>query len=59
MSGSVNSSPVLSDDVADMLTPGVVVEVDADEAEALGAFQETALSETDAWDANADLGEEV
>ena len=35
--------------------PGVVVELDAHEAETLGAFEETALTEADAWDANADL----
>ena len=46
---------VLSDSYDDLLTSGVVVELDAAEAEALGAFPETALGETDAWDANADL----
>jgi type IV secretion system protein VirB1 len=35
--------------------PGVVVELDAGEAEDLGAFEETALTEADAWEANADL----
>lgn len=47
---------LLSDDLADLLVPGVVVEVDAAEAESLGAFEETALTEAEAWDANADLG---
>ena len=46
---------LLSDDLADLLVPGVVVEVDAAEAESLGAFEETALTEAEAWDANADL----
>ncbi len=46
---------MLSDDIADLLVPGVVVEVDAAEAESLGAFEETALTEAEAWDANADL----
>jgi hypothetical protein len=46
---------LLSDDIADLLVPGVVVEVDAAEAESLGAFEETALREAEAWDANADL----
>jgi type IV secretion system protein VirB1 len=46
---------VLSDSIADLLIPRVVVELDAVAAEALGAFEETALSETDAWDANAGL----
>jgi hypothetical protein len=46
---------LLSDDMADLLVPGVVVEVDAAEAESLGAFEETALTEAEAWDANIDL----
>ncbi len=46
---------LLSDDIADLLVPGVVVEVDAAEAESLGAFEETALTEAEAWYANADL----
>jgi type IV secretion system protein VirB1 len=56
------AQPVLSGSIADLTTPGVVVEVDAAEAESLGAFLETALTEADAWDANADLdleGEEA
>lgn len=48
-------SRVLSNNLDDALTPGVMVEVDPAEAEALGAFEETALSEQDAWEANADL----
>jgi hypothetical protein len=32
-----------------------MVELDAGMAEDLGAFEETALSEADAWEANADL----
>ena len=46
---------LLSDNIADLLVPGVVVEVDVAEAESLGAFEETALTEAEAWDANADL----
>lgn len=46
---------LLSNNIADLLVPGVVVEVDAAEAESLGAFEETALTEAEAWDANADL----
>jgi hypothetical protein len=49
---------LLSDDIGDLTTPGVVVELDAGEAESLGAFEETALSEADAWEANADLADE-
>lgn len=59
---NANAPPVLSESVADLTTPGVVVEVDASEAESLGAFEETALTEAEAWDANGDLeteGEEV
>jgi putative DNA primase/helicase len=46
---------VLSDSIADLLVAGVVVELNAGEAEARGAFEETAVNEADAWDANADL----
>ena len=46
---------VLSDDFADFGTPGVVVVLDASEAEQLGAFEETALTEADAWASNLDL----
>ena len=47
---------LLSDNLADLMVPGVLVEVDASVAESLGAFEETALTEAEAWDANADLG---
>ena len=50
-----SAEAMLSSDFADLMVPGVVVEVDAAEAESLGAFEETALSEADAWDANTDL----
>ena len=46
---------VLSNSIADMLVAGVVAELDVGEAEALGAFKETAVNEADAWNANADL----
>jgi hypothetical protein len=46
----------LSDDFADLLVPGIVIELDAAEAESLGAFEETALTEAEAWEANSDLG---
>lgn len=46
---------VISRSYADLITPGVVVELDSAEAESLGAFAETALSEDEAWEANADL----
>ena len=54
-----SADALLSDDPADMMVPGVVVEVDAVEAESLGAFEETALTEAEAWEANADLGDEA
>ena len=40
--------PVYSPAIGDLTVPGVVVELDPDEAEANGAFRETALSEADA-----------
>ena len=55
----VSTEAMLSNSLADLLVAGVMVEVDAGEAESLGAFEETALSEADAWDANADLEPEA
>ena len=52
---STPADAVLSDSIADLLVPGLVVELDTAEADALGAFEEIALTETDAWEANADL----
>lgn len=46
---------VVSTSLQDTETPGVQVEYTAAEAEENGAFEETALSEHDAWQANADL----
>lgn len=52
--------PLLSNSMDDLLLPGVVVELEPGEAEAFGAFEETALTEDEAWEANADLdGEEA
>ena len=48
-------TPLLSTRLADLTTPGVAVELSPDEADAFGAFAESALSEADAWEANADL----
>ncbi|WP_247882362.1 hypothetical protein [Azospirillum sp. TSA2s] len=53
----IQQDAILSTSLSDFGTPGVVVEVDPDEAEALGAFEETALTEADAWESNADLGD--
>jgi len=47
--------PVISTNIDDILIPGVQVELTAEEAEQLGAFEETALSEEDAWESNCDL----
>lgn len=50
--------PILSNRLEDLDTPGIMVVVDPNEADSLGAFQETALSEEDAWDSNLDMGED-
>lgn len=52
---TTEDTPVFSRNINDADISGVQVEVDADEAERIGAFEETALSEEDAWAANADL----
>ena len=49
------TQPIISQSMADFLTPGAVVELTPDEAEALGAFEETALDEAAAWESNDDL----
>jgi type IV secretion system protein VirB1 len=46
---------IISTTLDDLLVPGVVVELDAREAEDLGAFEEIALTEAEAWEANSDL----
>lgn len=48
-------APVLSGNIEDAGQAGVQVQVDAAEAERLGAHQETAIGEADAWAANGDL----
>lgn len=40
-----------SNNILDLNTPGVVVEVSKEEAAELGAFEETAMSEEDALEA--------
>ncbi len=54
MTNQIERRPLLSDDENDLTQPGVQVVYDPDEATAAGAFQEDALTEADAWDANAD-----
>ena len=57
-----NPSPIIlavqSETYDDVTTPGVIVEVDAGMAEELGAFEESALTESEAWGSNEDLAEE-
>jgi hypothetical protein len=57
-----NPSPIIlavrSETYDDFTTPGVIVEVDAGMAEELGAFEESALTESEAWDSNQYLAEE-
>lgn len=50
-----SSHPVISRSIEDLLTPGVIVEVTAEEAERYGAFEEIALTEEEAWESNMDL----
>jgi hypothetical protein len=57
-----NRSPVsaiVSESEEDAAIPGVVVELDPHQAERLGAFEEDALDEATAWEANADLHDPV
>ena len=49
------SDAVISESMDDLTTPGVIVELDPDEAELYGPFLEDALDEETAWDANTDL----
>jgi hypothetical protein len=44
--------PIISQNMADFGIPGVMIEVDPDEAEAWGAFEESAISEQDAIDSD-------
>lgn len=44
----------MSDKILELNTPGRVIEVSKEEAEDLGAFDETALSEEDALEATED-----
>lgn len=47
--------PIVSKTIDDIATPGVSVEVEPDEAERLGAFEEDALTDSDAVEANRDI----
>jgi hypothetical protein len=48
----IESTPFLSRDLADFGLPGVWVEVEPDEAEEMGAFEETAVSAADVEEAD-------
>jgi type IV secretion system protein VirB1 len=50
-----SKKPLVTDDINELTTPGVMVELSADEAESLGAFIETALTNDEAWESNCDL----
>lgn len=50
-----NATEALREKLADAMVPGYQAEFDPDEAEAVGAFVEDALSEEDAAESDADL----
>ncbi len=47
--------PIISQSMADFGIPGVVIELDPDEAEAWGAFEETAITEQDAMESEIEM----
>ncbi|WP_288016494.1 hypothetical protein [Blastomonas sp.] len=47
--------PIISRDLADLMRPGFMVEVDPADVDQLGLVEETALDEADAWESNADV----
>lgn len=51
---TMNAKPLVTTDYNEFLTKGVQVELDPEQAEALGVVEETALSEADAWASQAD-----
>jgi hypothetical protein len=48
------TKPIVSQDIADLMRPGVQVEIDKADIERLGLCDETAMDEDDAWASNAD-----
>lgn len=48
------TKPVISQDIADFLRPGVQIEIDKADIERLGLCDEIAMDEEDAWASNAD-----
>lgn len=55
---STETHEILSEKQHELDTPGYQVELDADIAEAAGAFEEDALSEADALESTVDLNNE-
>ena len=55
---NANADEILTDKLTDAMTPGFAPEFDPDEAERAGAFEEDALSETDALDSCIDSPDE-
>ena len=53
---SSEREPLYTTDTDAVGEPGVVVIVEPDDADDMGAFAETALSPEDAWDSNSDEG---
>ncbi|MCT2388874.1 hypothetical protein [Erwinia pyrifoliae] len=47
--------PMLTSNSEELMTPGVMIDVAPDDADQMGAFIETAVSEDEAWEANSDL----
>lgn len=52
---AIGDVDVLAEKLKDAMVPGVVVELDPNEAERIGAFEEDALSEADAKESVIDL----
>lgn len=48
-------TPTISQDLGDLMRPGVMVEIDKTDVERLGLVEETALSEDEAWESNTDV----
>lgn len=48
------TKPIVSQDIADLMRPGVQVEIHKADIERLGLCDETAMDEDDAWASNAD-----
>jgi hypothetical protein len=51
---NIQTAPLVTRDLDDMLVPGVMVEVTVDEAERIGLIEEPAVTAAEAWDANGD-----